>query len=121
MSAIDIHNVGGDSVPKSLFGLDVIDYLCQGAGSAIFVVSDPKTNQIYALKHVVRKTDKHERFIDQLENEFEVSQHFSHPNLRKSVDMKETKSWLGKVSEAALVMELFDGVPMDVQPPAGVG
>jgi serine/threonine-protein kinase len=34
--------------------------------------------------------------------------------------MKETKTWLGKVTEAALVMELFDGLPMDVKAPASL-
>lgn len=120
MSAIDLHQMGGDAVPRALFGYDVVDFLGQGAGSAIYVVSDPKSHQIYALKHVLRKTDKHARFIEQLENEYEVSKHFAHANLRKSVDMKETKTWLGKVTEAALVMELFDGLPIDVQVPQTV-
>jgi len=120
MSAIDLHSLGGDAIPKTLFGYDVVDFLGSGAGSSIYVVSDPKTRQIYALKHVIRKTDKDARFIDQLKNEYEVSRHFAHPALRKSIDMRETKTWLGKVTEAALVMELFDGLPMDVRPPKGV-
>lgn len=120
MSAIDIHSLAGDSIPRNLFGYDVVDFLGQGAGSQIYVVSDPRTHQIYALKHVVRKTDKDVRFIDQLVAEYEVSRTFAHMNLRKSIDMKLTKTWLGKVTEAALVMELFDGLPMDVQPPRDV-
>jgi eukaryotic-like serine/threonine-protein kinase len=121
MSAIDLQSLGaGGAVPKALFGYDVVDFLGEGAGSSIYVVSDPKTHQIYALKHVVRKTDKHARFIEQLENEYAVSHTFAHRALRKSIDMKETKTWLGKVTEAALVMELFDGLPMDVLPPRSV-
>src|SRR5690349_5829263 len=117
MSVVDLHNLTQNSIPRSLFGYDVVDFLGQGAGSEIYVVSDPRTSQIYALKHVLRKTDKHARFLEQLENEFEVSKGFTHPNLRKSVEMKQTKTWLGKVTEAALVMELFDGLPMDVKAP----
>jgi serine/threonine-protein kinase len=120
MSAIDLDRICGDSIPKKLFGYDVIDFLGQGAGSAIYVVSDPRTHQLYARKHVVRKSDKHARFVDQLVNEFEVSRHLAHANLRKSIDMRATKTWLGKITEAALVMELFDGVPIDVQPPTTV-
>ena len=120
MSAIDLHQTGGDAVPKSLYGYDVVDFLGQGAGSSIYVVSDPRTHQIYALKHVVRKSEKDIRFIDQLEAEFEVSKRFSHKGLRKSIDLKINKTWLGKPTEAALVMELFDGFPMDVQPPSTV-
>jgi serine/threonine-protein kinase len=118
MSAIDLKNVVGDSTPRRLFGYDVIDPLGEGAGSAIYVVSDPRSNQIYALKHVLRKTDKDARFIEQLQNEYAVSKQFAHKGLRKSIDMQVNKTWLGKVTEAALVMELFDGLPMDVQPPS---
>lgn len=120
MSAIDLHSLSSRPTPKSLFGYDVIDFIGQGAGSLIYAVSDARTHQLYALKHCIRRTEKDARFIDQLQAEFEVSRHFSHPALRKSFEMKETKTWLGKVTEAALVMELFDGVPMDVQPPVGL-
>src|SRR5437763_3065378 len=84
MSAVDIHQLTGAATPKALFGYDVVDHLGQGAGSAIYVVSDRATHQIYALKHVVRKTEKDARFIEQLENEFAVSKSFGHPSLRKS-------------------------------------
>jgi len=117
MSLVNRHNFTQNSIPRSRFGYDVVDFLGQGAGSEIYVVSDPRTRQIYALKHVLRKTEKHARFIEQLENEFEVSKGFAHPSLRKSIEMKETKTWLGKVTEAALVMELFDGLTMDVKAP----
>ena len=120
MSTVDIHRVETAARPKVLFGYDVIDFIGKGAGSDIYAVSDPLTNQIYALKHVVRKTEKDARFVEQLENEYEVSRRFSHPNLRKSIDMKLEKTWLGKVTEAALVMELFDGMPLDVNPPSGL-
>jgi serine/threonine protein kinase len=120
MSAVDIHRLAGQSTPKALFGYDVIDHLGEGAGSSIYVVSDRATHQIYALKHVVRKTEKDGRFIEQLENEFAVSRSFAHPSLRKSIDIKVNKTWLGKATEAALVMELFDGLPMDVVPPKGI-
>lgn len=115
MSAINIHSLSKDAPPKSLFGFEIIDFLGTGAGSSIYVASHPTTHQLYALKHVVRKTDKDARFIEQLENEFEVSRQFAHVSLRKSIEMKENKTWLGKVTEAVLVMELFDGLPMDSQ------
>ena len=120
MSSIDLHRPETPAKPTILFGYDVIDFIGQGAGSNIYAVSDPLTSQIYALKHVVRKTDKDARFVEQLENEYEVSRHFVHPNLRKSIEMKLEKTWLGKVNEAALVMELFDGLPLDANPPSGV-
>jgi serine/threonine-protein kinase len=102
-----------DGMPKSLFGYDVLDYIGEGAGSTIYAVSRPESGQIYALKHVTRKNDKDVRFIEQLENEFEVSQKFAHPGLRRSVDVKVNHTLLRKPTEAALVMELFDGMPID--------
>jgi len=108
-------------LPKSLFGYDVIDFIGEGAGSMIYAVSRPESGQIYALKHVTRKNDKDVRFIEQLENEYQVSQKFSHPGLRKSVDVKVNYTLLRKPTEAALVMELFDGVPLDSQNRRDVG
>jgi serine/threonine-protein kinase len=118
-------NLGGsfsaDSAPKSLFGYDVLDFIGEGAGSTIYAVSRPDSGQIYALKHVTRKSEKDLRFIEQLENEFEVSKKFSHPGLRRSIDVKVLHSLLRKPTEAALVMELFDGMPLETQNMRDVG
>jgi serine/threonine-protein kinase len=113
--SMDYSLSGADSIPKSLFGYDVIDYIGEGAGSRIYAVSRPESGQIYALKHVTRKNDKDVRFIEQLENEFNVSQKFSHPGLRKSIDVKVNHTLLRKPTDACLVMELFDGSPLDSQ------
>jgi serine/threonine protein kinase len=117
MSNVDfMHESATDTLPKSLFGYDVIDFIGEGAGSMIYAVSRPESGQIYALKHVVRKNEKDVRFIEQLENEFEVSRHMAHPGLRKSIDCKVLRTMLRKPTEAALVMELFDGTPLDARP-----
>jgi serine/threonine-protein kinase len=100
-------------MPKSIFDFDVIDFIGEGAASLIYAVSDRKTKQLYALKHVVRKTDKDIRFIEQLENEAEVGKKVVHENLRRIFDMKQNRSLLLKVNEAVLLMELFDGVPLE--------
>src|SRR5262249_19278443 len=100
-------------MPKTIFDYDVIDYIGEGAASLIYAVSDPKTKQLYALKHVVRKTDKDTRFIEQLENEFNVGKAVVHENLRRIYDYKANRSLLLKVNEAVLLMELFDGVPLE--------
>jgi serine/threonine-protein kinase len=108
--------------PKSLFGYDVIDLIGEGAGSLIYAVSDRTTGQIYALKHVVRKNDKDIRFVDQLEAEHEVGQLIRHPGIRRTIDLKINKNLLMKVTEAALIMELFDGRPLEFhKPPTMVG
>lgn len=107
-------------MPKNLFGYEVLDYIGQGAGSLIYVVSEPQTRQVLALKHVVRKTDKDERFIEQLEAEYEVGRKVSHPALRKCLSYKATKTLLRKTTEAALIMELFDGKPLEGNRPIGL-
>jgi serine/threonine-protein kinase len=108
--------------PKSLFGYDVIDLIGEGAGSLIYAVSDPRDNHLYALKHVTRKNDKDIRFIEQLEAEHAVGQLIRHPGLRRTHDLKINKNLLFKVTDAALVMELFDGRPLEfVKPPTLLG
>lgn len=105
------------SVPMTIFGYNVIDKIGRGAGSEIYAVSQPGSQQLYALKHVVRHNDRDARFVEQLENEYEVGKHLAHPNLRKVIDyQKHTK--LFKVHEAALVLELVDGTPLDVSIPS---
>lgn len=108
----------GDAArPRSLFGYEVVGLIGEGAGSTIFCVSEPDTGQVYALKHVTRKTDKDIRFIEQLEAEFEVGRQVAHPNLRRIVDFKVNRTMLFKVVDAALVMELFDGFTLEKELP----
>lgn len=102
---------------EKLLNYDVLGVLGEGAKSIIYKVSDPGTGRLYALKHTERKQPKEIRFIEQMENEFEISKNFTHANLRRSFQLKINKSLLMKVTEAFLVMELFEGFPLDVKPP----
>src|SRR5438477_5021916 len=102
-------DAAGTAMPGELFGYEILGVLGQGAGSTIYAASHPQTRQICALKHVVVANDKAQRFVDQLRAEFEVGQKVRHPGLRKCINLKVKSSWLGKVSEAALVMEMVEG------------
>jgi serine/threonine-protein kinase len=102
---------------EKLLQYDVLERLGEGAGSTIYAVSDPVTKQVYALKHVVRTDPKDIRFVEQMEQEFAISRQFTHPNLRRTYDLKINKAMLVKVTEAFLVMELVDGKALDVRPP----
>jgi len=102
---------------QKLLHYDVLERLGEGARSTIYSVSDPETKQVYALKHVVRQSTKDIRFIEQMEAEFEISRQFTHPNLRRTFDLKIVKNFLLKVNEAFLLMELVDGRPLDVRLP----
>ena len=103
-------------LPKSLFGYDIVERLGEGAASTIYAVSDPKSRQLYALKHVIRRTEKDDRFIDQLQNEFRVSANFRHPGLRRCIDLKINRTLFRKIIDAGLIMELVDGLPLNHQP-----
>lgn len=102
---------------QKLLHYDVMDRLGEGAGSTIYLVSDPATGQVYALKHVVREESKDIRFVEQMEAEFELSRQFKHPNLRRTYELKIVKTLLRRVNEAYLIMELVDGKPLDQNPP----
>ncbi len=104
---------------EKLLHYDVLEVLGEGARSIIYAVRDPQTRTVYALKHVVRAESKDIRFIEQVEAEFEISKQFTHPNLRRSYDLKINKTILLKVSEAFLLMELVDGKALDVRLPPG--
>lgn len=99
----------GKGSPKALFGYDVVGHIGEGALSSIYRVKDPKSGQVYALKHVTPTDEKHSRFLEQLENEYNVSKLFRHPALRKCVDYKVKKRLFGGITEAALVLELVEG------------
>lgn len=107
---------GASALPKALFGYEVVGFIGEGAGSKIYCVSQPGTGQVYALKHVVRKQDKDIRFVEQLEAEHEVGRQMNHPNLRRVVDFKVNRR-LFKVVDAALVLEMFDGMTLERELP----
>jgi serine/threonine protein kinase len=105
---------------QKLLNYEVLERLGEGARSTIYAVVDPLTKNTFALKHVLREDTKDIRFIEQMENEFAISKQFTHPNLRRSYDLKIVKSMLLKVNEAFLVMELFHGKALDVYLPPSV-
>jgi eukaryotic-like serine/threonine-protein kinase len=117
MSSFVANIAGAVGSASQLFGYQLLGPIGEGAGSQIYRVRDESTGRVYALKHVVRKNDKDVRFIEQLTNEYDVSVKVGHPNLRRVVDVKLQKTLLRKVLSAALVMEWFDGTPLDQKLP----
>ncbi len=104
-------------MPAKLFDYDVVEFLGEGAGSTIYAVAHPQTRQLYAMKHVVKRKDKDVRFMEQVEAEYEVSRHFTHPSLRRAIELKDNGALLRKPTEMALVMELFDGLSLAARRP----
>ena len=106
---------------QTLLHYEVLERLGEGARSTIYKVLDPSTRQTLALKHVIRNDPKDIRFIEQMEAEYEISRQLTHKNLRRSFDLKIIKSLLLKVNEAFLVMEYFDGKPLETELPPDLG
>ena len=107
-------------MPETLLHYDLLERIGEGARSTIWRALDKNTGRIYALKHVVRKEDKDIRFIEQMEAEYSLSKNFNHPNLRKTIDLKINRTLLRRVTEAIMIMEYVDAIPLDVKPPPDI-
>ncbi|MCL4220980.1 MAG: serine/threonine protein kinase [Phycisphaerales bacterium] len=97
-------------------GYRIMAEIGRGAASIIYVVQDVKTKQVWALKHVQKSGAKDQRFLDQAEAEYRISQELSHPNIR-AIPKIIKKGSLLSVRELYLVMELVDGQSLEVHPP----
>jgi serine/threonine-protein kinase len=104
------------SLSGDLFGYKPLAKIGQGAASEIHLVQDQKTKQIWALKHVVRKSDRDDRFIQQVEDEFAIGRKLAHPNLRATVDLFRKKK-LFKTVEVGLLLEYVDAGSVDQRMP----
>ena len=104
------------TLPQELFGHRVVAKLGSGAASELYAVQDAKTKQVWALKHVVRKTDKDARFIEQVEQEHSIGSKLSHPNVRGVGKLFRQRKLFTTV-EVGLLLELVDADPMDVRRP----
>ncbi len=104
---------GISTMPKEIFGYEVLDFIGEGAGSLLYVVTDPVDRQLYALKHVVRRKEKDVRFFEQIQTEFEISRQFKHPALRRCLLSRDNGGFMRKPTEVMLLMELFDGVTLE--------
>lgn len=98
-------------------GFRVMAELGRGAASIIYLVQDPKTRQIWALKHVVKENPKDERFLAQTEAEYQIASKLDHPAIRKATRLIKRKERLVNVRELWLQMEVVDGAAIDVDPP----
>lgn len=98
-------------------GYRVMAELGRGAASVIYLIQDPKSKQIWALKHVARETEKDARFLEQTEQEYDIASKLDHPAIRRVERLVKKKSGLLTVSELYLVMELVDGTSVDRNPP----
>lgn len=104
----------GDSVE----GYRILAVIGRGAASVIYLVTDPKSKQVHALKHVKKQESQDTRFLEQAENEARVSAKLSHAGLRRVERViKKSAGIFSGAHELWLVMDWVDGTSVDRSPP----
>jgi len=99
-------------------GYNVLAEIGRGAASIIYLVQDPKTKQVWALKQVQLQGPKDQRFLEQAESEYEVSQKVRNPLIRHIDRIIKNRVRFVTVNEIILIMEYVDGVAVERHPPA---
>ncbi len=99
-----------------LFGYRVLARLGQGAASELFAVQDPKSKQVWALKRVVKNSDKDQRFIEQVEAEHQIGTKLDHVNVRRTHKLLRIRKMF-KTTEVGLLLELVDAESVDQRLP----
>lgn len=103
-------------MPKFLNKYRLGDQIGTGAGSKIFLATDLLTGKPCAIKHVVRNSADDDKFIEQVEAEYEVCHSLDDPALRKSYEIHRVKK-LFKTKEVYVAMEYVDGLAMETARP----
>ncbi|MEM1165071.1 MAG: serine/threonine-protein kinase [Planctomycetota bacterium] len=101
-----------------LAGFTVLAEIGQGAASRIYLAQDPKTKQVWALKHVEKHNPKDQRFLDQAMNEYEVASRVESDFVRQISRVIKARAGLLQIKELFLVMEYVDGAPLEYHLPA---
>lgn len=95
----------------------VLGPLGQGAHSSILHIRRKADGKQYALKVVPVDGPEEQKFLDQAEHEFAVSQKLDHPSLIRIHSLELQKDWLFRVKKAQLLIEYVNGKTLDVVPP----
>ncbi len=100
-------------------GYQVMQLLGSGARSTIWRIQDRETNEVYALKRVIKRHGSDYRFLEQAMNEFEIASKLDHPVLRRMYHIRKLKQWLS-LHEIHLVMEYCDGKTVQENRPKSI-
>lgn len=101
---------------KHIAGYRVLARIGEGAASQLYAVQDQRTKQVWALKHVVRETEKDMRFLEQVQAEWDVGAKLDHENIRHVYRLIKHRKMF-KLKALSLLMELVDGQPLDQKLP----
>lgn len=101
-------------------GYRILSNLGRGAASLIYLVQDPRTKQIWAMKQVIKENPKDQRFLDQAESEYQVASQLDHPGIRRITRLIKKKRQFISVKELYLVMQLVDGLSLESHRPTSM-
>ena len=93
-------------------GYRIIRQVGTGAASKIYLATQIGSGKNFAIKHVVRGGPDDDKFIEQVETEYNVSHRLTHPYLRHSFEIHRVRKMLA-TREVVLVMEYVDGLPLE--------
>jgi serine/threonine protein kinase len=96
---------------QEIHGYRVMHIIGEGAASTIYAVHNAK-NKLYALKHVLLKGSKDDRFLEQAETEVKISAKLDHPAVRKIHKMHKIRPGWAR-TEVVVLMELIDADALD--------
>lgn len=98
-------------------GYRVVQYIGSGARSRIWQIRDVRTDEMFALKQVVKRHTGDYRFLEQAINEYQTASCLDHPVIRKITVMRKVKRWLS-LREIHLVMEYCHGLTVQDRRPS---
>lgn len=101
------------ATPKTLFGYEIIGPLAQGAGSFLYYAICPTTNVTRVLKHVMIHGKKDKRFFEQLRTEYLLGKKVTSTGVRRAIEIRLARTWLGSVTEAAVILEYCEGKTLE--------
>ncbi len=100
-------------------GYQVIQFIGSGARSTIWEVRNTATNEVHALKRVVKSTSEDSRFLEQAINEYEVGSQLNHPGVRKILDIHRIRRWM-VLKEIRVFMEYVQGQSVQQSRPTDI-
>jgi serine/threonine-protein kinase len=101
-------------------GYRVLARIGQGAASELFAVQDPRNKQVWVLKHVVRVSEKDDRFIEQAMQECAIGSRLHHTSVRRVERIIKHRKGFFRLTGVSLIMEFVDGTPLDQRLPRNV-
>jgi serine/threonine-protein kinase len=100
-------------------GYQVIQFLGSGVRSTIWQVRDLQTEEVYALKCVVKRHSADIRFLDQAISEYEIGSRLRHAAVRQIYNLQKIRRWLS-LHEVRVLMEMCEGQTVQQNRPHSV-